>query len=473
VRTTALLLRDGLRLSLLRTPRHVATTAGFLPWFLIALLGLLLDAGWHWFLVEAPRLPNGFGVQTALAAAMLRLAVAALLGALTERRGIFWCIAAWLEGAALLPALVAGTLLVLDRGSELPLHWAGWILGMAWTLLVLLRLAAWLRPGFVARALGAALAGFVLLAGPWFWLDAQLLWQTDWQAWAERQEGYDPDAPEPGSLDAPEATIYAQPERLAAALDALDPQREDRIDLFALAVGGDASEDVFRNEVDYVAKLMPQRFDAAGRTLALLNHPQRSDTLPLATATNLERVLLGLGERMDRDEDILFLYLTSHGSEDHEFYLNQPPLPLDQLDPARLRAALDASGIRWRVVVVSACYSGGFIEALRDPHTLVLTAARADRTSFGCGVDSDITWFGKAFLAQALNETTDFIAAHGRARTSIEAWEKAEEITASDPQIDAGAEIAAHLERWRSEFEPGPALPFDPPTRTRDSAAAR
>ena len=57
--------------------------------------------------------------------------------------------------------------------------------------------------------------------------------------------------------------------------------------------------------------------------------------------------------------------LTSHGSEDHEFYINQPPLPLDPLTPQRLRVALDASGIRWRVIVVSACYSGGYIEALR------------------------------------------------------------------------------------------------------------
>ncbi len=66
--------------------------------------------------------------------------------------------------------------------------------------------------------------------------------------------------------------------------------------------------------------------------------------MPLATATNLERALRGIGQRMDVDEDILFLYLSSHGSEDPELYVNQPPLPLDQLAPARLRAALDAAG---------------------------------------------------------------------------------------------------------------------------------
>ena len=74
-------------------------------------------------------------------------------------------------------------------------------------------------------------------------------------------------------------------------------------------------------------------FDASGRVLALLNHPQSAARRPLATATNLERGLRGLAQRMDVEEDVLFLYLTSHGSPEHELYVNQPPLPLDQVSP--------------------------------------------------------------------------------------------------------------------------------------------
>ena len=452
------LLRDGLRLALLLRPRHTPLAAGFSHWLVLALLGAALDVGWQWFAVEAPRSVNGYGVQTALASALLRLASCALVCALTGRRALFWCVAGWLEAALLPITVLAGASYLADQYSQWWLHWIGWCLTVAWLFAVLLRLTVWLRPRHGA-SLAAAVLGLGLLVAPWLWLDAQWLWQTDWS----ESEAYDDSAEyrEPGELDAPESTIYAQPELLATALARLAPQRPERIDLYALAFGGDASEDVFRNEVEYAERLFAQRFDAADRSLGLLNHPETAATRPLATATNLERALQGLGERMDVEQDILLLYLTSHGSDEHELYVNQPPLPLDQVTPERLRDALDASGIRWRVVVVSACYSGGYIEALRDPQTLVITAASANRTSFGCGSASKITWFGKAFLAESLNQSDDFVAAFERAKKSIEAWEAKDDIRASKPQIERGEQVEAHLARWREEFEPGPALPFE------------
>jgi hypothetical protein len=165
---------------------------------------------------------------------------------------------------------------------------------------------------------------------------------------------------------------------------------------------------------------------------------------------------------MDPAEDVLFLFLTSHGSEDHQLYVNLPPLPLRQIRPDDLRAALDDAGIRWRVVVVSACYSGGFVPALHDPRTLVITAARADRSSFGCGSESRITWFGHAFLAEALNQDTDFERAFALARTRIAGWEREQGETASEPQIYVGPEIAARLAAWRADAAPGPAVVFSP-----------
>lgn len=459
------LLRDGLRLALLLRPRRVVLDAGFGHWFALALTGLALDAVLRWPLVDAPRMLDGYGLQTAMSAGLLRLAATAVLVGVTQRRALFWTVAAWLEAAELLPSLVAGGLLVAGMNGSLTLTWIGFGLGIAWTLLVLLRVAEHLQTRGWPRAFAAGVFAFAIQLAPWFWLDAQPVWSTDREP-GGGEFARDGDDVEPGLLTAPEATIYAQPQLLADALDRIAPQRPDRIDLYPVAFGGDASEDVFRNEVEFAERMLAQRFDAQDRTLALLNHPHSSARRPLATATNLERALAGLGQRMDPEQDILFLYLTSHGSEEHELYVNQPPLPLDPITPQRLRAALDASGIRWRVIVVSACYSGGFIDALREARTLVLTAARADRPSFGCGTDSQITWFGKAFLAEALNDTADFIEAHARARRAIEAWEREEGFEeASEPQIDIGTGIAAQLRRWRAQFQPGPALPFAPAPR--------
>ena len=53
------------------------------------------------------------------------------------------------------------------------------------------------------------------------------------------------------------------------------------------------------------------------------------------------------------------------------------------MDPKWLRETLDKSGIRWRVIVISACYSGSFIPAFTVSDTLIITASAADKTSLG------------------------------------------------------------------------------------------
>ena len=256
--------------------------------------------------------------------------------------------------------------------------------------------------------------------------------------------------------------ILSQSQQVDQAIDALATDTRGKVDLYALGFAGDGSENVFRNEVDYFQQLMSRRFDADGRTISLINNPDTLDSAPLATLSNLRRALQGVAGRMDRKEDVLLLFLTSHGSREHELYVDLDPLPLDQIRPEDLRSALDDAGIRWRVVVVSACYSGGFVDALRDPYTLVITAARSDRSSFGCGVDSDITWFGKAFLTEALNQTTDFEQAFALASKRIREWELAEGDTPSVPQMVAGEAIGQKLDVWRSQMTPGPTVPFQP-----------
>lgn len=233
--------------------------------------------------------------------------------------------------------------------------------------------------------------------------------------------------------------------------------------LYAIGFAGDGDEPVFHNEVEYLKRLLAERFGSKGRVLELINSPRTYQVIPLATLTNLANAIGGITERMDRDNDILLVFLTSHGSEDHELYVKLGDLPLDQITPRKLRSALDAARIRWRVIVISACYSGGFIPALREPHTLIITAARADRPSFGCGSDSQLTWFGKAFLVDALNHTTDFHAAFDEAKRHIAQWEKAEHEQPSDPQLWEGPLIAAKLAQWRATLPANaPVVPFAP-----------
>lgn len=256
---------------------------------------------------------------------------------------------------------------------------------------------------------------------------------------------------------------------VASALAGLAPQRPGQPDLYVLGVGGDSTEDVFRNETVYLDALMSQRFGARGRVLTLINH---SDSLirtprPLATLENLRAALAGIGRTMDPEQDVLLLFLTMHGTPEHQLFVQMPPAYFDLIDPREVRAALDDAGIRNRVLVISACYSGGFIPALKSETTLILTAAHRNRPSFGCGADSDATYFGRAWLIEALNDTTDFVAAFETAKTRIAEREDVEGFRPSRPQIEIGKQILPRLQAWQSQLVPGPKVAYTIPAPSR------
>jgi hypothetical protein len=264
----------------------------------------------------------------------------------------------------------------------------------------------------------------------------------------------------PADAPSPEQVLYAQPRMMEKAVGELAPRMPGKPNLWVIAFAGDGGEDVFRNEAEYAQRLFARRFDAQGHVLVLQNNPATLDTRPLATWSNLEAALDGVASRMDRGQDILLLYLTSHGTEDHTLLVDLNPLPLDQLDPDGLAQMLASRHIRYKVVVVNACYSGGFLPSLRGDGTAVLTAARSDRSSFGCGSDSDITYFGRAWLVDGLNQTDDILGAFANAKTEISQWEQRDKLTPSEPQLDLGFGIAAQLEKWRTSHKAGPTIEF-------------
>ncbi|MFC4762110.1 C13 family peptidase [Dyella koreensis] len=267
----------------------------------------------------------------------------------------------------------------------------------------------------------------------------------------------------PAQGPTPEQVVYSQPRLLRETLAKLTPRVPGKPNLYLVSFAGDGGEDVFRNEAEYSATLFASRFGATVHPLVLANNPDTLEQHPLATWSNLESSLDALASVMKPDEDILMLYLTTHGGPDHSLLVDLDPLPLDQIGAPDLADILNKHHFKWKVVVVNACYSGGFVPNLRSAGTLVLTAARTDRSSFGCGSDSDITYFGRAWLVDALNRTPDFIDAFKQASGEISQWEKKDELTPSEPQIDIGNGIADQLALWRKNITPGPAVAFQPP----------
>lgn len=276
----------------------------------------------------------------------------------------------------------------------------------------------------------------------------------------------------PDSGPTPEQVIYAQPRMVREALSRLTARVPGKPNLYLLAFAGDGGEDVFRNEAEYAAQLFTRRFGATAHALVLENNPATLTANPLADWSNLDAALSGLDKIMQPDQDILLLYVASHGSEDHTLLVDMDPLPLDQIGAEDLAGILSAYRFKWKVLVINACYSGGFVPPLRGPGTLVLTAARSDRSSFGCGSESDITYFGHAWLVDALNHTDNFVDAFKQARSEIATWEQQDKLTPSEPQIDIGSGIEQQLALWRKGIEAGAAVPFEPAAPAPTSSAS-
>jgi len=277
----------------------------------------------------------------------------------------------------------------------------------------------------------------------------------------------------PDAAGSAEQLLYAQGQMMDAAVSRLVPRTPGRANLYVLVFAGDGSENVFRNEAEYVEKLFDERFDAAGHTLVLINNPSTLLRYPIASLSNLQTAVDAMALRMDADQDVLLLFLTTHGSRDHELYVSLDPLPLDQIAPVDLADLFTGTQIRNKVVVISACYSGGFIDALKGRATMVITAARTDRASFGCGTQSAMTYFGRAFFAAGLNDNDSIPAAFAEARKLIDKWETAAGEEHSEPQIASTPQIESRLRAWRDGIHPGAPVPFDePPARKSASAAA-
>lgn len=245
-----------------------------------------------------------------------------------------------------------------------------------------------------------------------------------------------------------ELGLLRQGQLLQEALDAL-PASTPAVELYSLTLAGDGKQSVFLREADYVSKLLRERFGARGN-VTLTNHRDHLSDRPLATRESLTRAVQALAERSG-PEDLVFIYLTSHGSSNHELNIDQPRLQLADLPAAELAALLKPLNDRHKVVVISACYSGGFIPPLKNDKTLVITAARADRVSFGCSEENDFTYFGRALFAEALNETDDLSRAFELAKTKVAEREQAEEFEPSEPQLWAPQAVLEHWKKLRKQ----------------------
>lgn len=247
------------------------------------------------------------------------------------------------------------------------------------------------------------------------------------------------------------ALLFSQQGRIDEALRKIPAAPPGPPHAYFLGFAGFGDQKVFANEIALARRVVERRFDIGPRALSLLNDRRDVDSAPLASVSALRYALRRLGERMNVDKDVLVLALSSHGGEDATLSVTNGSLPFEDLTAQDLADALAKSGIRWRVIVISACHAGAFIPALKDANTIVITAAAPDRSSFGCADDRDLTYFGEAFWRDALPLAPSLRAAFDTARHEIHRRETSEGFTPSQPTAWFGPAMEAHVARV---FEP-------------------
>lgn len=150
--------------------------------------------------------------------------------------------------------------------------------------------------------------------------------------------------------------------------------------------------------------------------------------------------VMRLAEGARDGQDVVVVLLTSHGAPGMLAVNERGSDQVGGVSDAQIRDFLAPLNNDRQMVIVQACYSGSLIPALAHPNRVVITAAAADRTSFGCAPDAQNTWFIRALVAEmaAGGSWEDVFA---RTRALVQAFEAEQGIAPaqrSNPQVNVG-----------------------------------
>ena len=171
------------------------------------------------------------------------------------------------------------------------------------------------------------------------------------------------------------------------------------------------------------------------QSIILSNEPQTSKLIyPFATLHTLKQTFDRIAIWSKRYALTLVVLISTHGNVDilssnvaNEYYT---PIQSKHLLPW-----LDELGDTPTTVILSACYSGSLLPKLASAQRIILTAAAADRNSFGCNYHSANTYFIGELFGSSFNPAKTWQQNFDVARQGIEQREKAVQAAASsNPQ---------------------------------------
>lgn len=209
----------------------------------------------------------------------------------------------------------------------------------------------------------------------------------------------------------------------------------------AVLVSGDDSIENFDNSRLALGSLLQQRGLKAENQQHLSSEfraaYQEGFIASVADLSGISRSFAQLNRSAAPDGCVF--YLSSHGNENQGVLLRRAYER--QLTPAQLNTALNwGCGNAPTVVLISACYSGQFIKPLHADNRIILTAAAADRPSFGCSEDETYT-FWDGCLIENLPHSETWEGLYQQTRQCINRKELALGYPASKPKAFFGKDM--------------------------------
>ena len=224
---------------------------------------------------------------------------------------------------------------------------------------------------------------------------------------------------------------------LGASISLARAEETSKIGVVSFGLFGD--QGVFKSEATGAAQVVAGRF--ATGSMDVQYNSRKGGT---ATIETLAKSLQVAASRLDAEKDILFVILTSHGAPEGLAVVRAGRFT-QILTPSVLAEMLARTGVRHKVVVISACYSGVFIPRLANPDVLVITAADSNHPSFGCQDKARWTYFGDAFFNVALRKAASLKDAFLEARSLVRKRELREHFEPSNPMMAGGANVQSVL----------------------------
>jgi len=310
---------------------------------------------------------------------------------------------------------------------------------------VLRSVDAQFRHRAVPRAAGAYLASMAaiallpaspMFAGNDFDYRASNLWEWTriwWEKPAETTPGVDV-----AKLELSQGAL------LDAEIRKLLPEQKGTADIYAIGIAAWSGQDVFAKELNGALAALEKAIPMDRGAVRLVNHLDTTEQTPIASRTNFAAAVHYVAGIMNRDEDVLLVFITSHGSQTGVGLQLAGAMQVI-LTPDDVASVLAREGIKNRIVIVSACYSGIFLKPLVSPDSIVITAADADNPSFGCSNERDWTYFGDAFFNLSLKPGASLEKAFDDAKLVISEWEARDKVPPSNPQAYFGPSLSEKL----------------------------